>query len=286
MESTAVKKPIYLTHIMIGINVAIFVFMSLYDFSMSVPTLIQFGAKYNVAIADGELWRLLTSMFLHANLMHITFNSLALHALGRDVEIFFGKAKFLIIYFVAGLFGSIGSFLLNDAVGVGASGAIFGLLGANLYLLWLNPPLYKRIYGTNMLVLIGINLVYGFMVPNIDNVAHLTGLVGGFLAAMAIGVKQELPKSWRHLGTQALILVIAVSALAFGVPNYKSSWRYDYNKAVDLMDQGKLEEARAFLVEGQKKRPDIPNFEYWIERIDYVTGRSDETENEEQNGND
>ncbi len=271
METTAVKKPIFLTHILIGINVLIFIVMSLTDFSLTIPTLITFGAKYNVAIADGEWWRFLSSMFLHANLMHITFNMLALNALGRDVEVFFGKRKFLLIYFTAGLFGSVGSFLMNDAVAVGASGAIFGLLGANLYLLWLNPTLYKKIYGFDMLVLLGINLVYGFLTPNIDNVAHLTGLIGGFLAAMAVGVKQERPFTLRHMVAQGLSLVLLVLAVVVGIPHYKQSWRYDLGKATDLISQGQLTPARVYLVQGQQKRPDIANFQYWIDRIDYVT---------------
>ncbi len=271
METTAIKKPFYLSYILIGINVALFVLMVFYQsgFSteLSVDTLVTFGAKYNMLIADGEYFRLLTSMFLHANLMHIVFNSLALRALGRDVEVFFGKTKFLIIYFVAGIIGALGSYMFNDAIGVGASGAIFGLLGANLYLLTLNPKLYKKIYGNDMLVLLGINLVYGFMNPSIDNVAHLAGMIGGYLAAWSVGIKQQSPFKLKHMIAQAVTLVVIVVMVAWGIPNYKNTWKYDYHKGYDLLSQQDIMGAKLQFEKGLEKNPGNENLVFILDRI-------------------
>lgn len=271
MEATAVKKPFFISYILIGINVFLFVLMVFYQpgFSteLSIDTLVTFGAKYNMKIADGEYFRLLTAMFLHANLMHIVFNSLALRALGRDVEVFFGKAKFLIIYFVAGIIGSLGSYMFNDAIGVGASGAIFGLLGANLYLMTINPTLYKKIYGNDMLVLLGINLVYGLMNPSIDNVAHLAGMIGGYLAAWSVGIKQQNPFKAKHMIAQAVTIILIVVSVAWGIPNYKNNWKYDYHKGYELISEQNLIGAKAQFEKGLEKAPDNENLHYILDRV-------------------
>lgn len=272
METTAVKKPFFISYILIAINVLLFIIMVFYQSGFSteltVDTLITFGAKYNMKIADGEYFRLITSMFLHANLMHIVFNSLALRALGRDAEIFFGKAKFLIIYFVSGLIGALGSFMFNDSIGVGASGAIFGLLGANLYLLTLNPTLYKKIYGNDMLVLLGINLVYGLMNSSIDNVAHLTGMIGGYLSAWAVGLKHQKPFKGKHFIAQAITLILIVTGLFWGVPNYKNTWQYDYHKGYELLTNQEIMRAKAQFEKGLEKDPGNENLSFILERID------------------
>lgn len=272
MEATTVKKPFFISYILIGINVLLFILMVFYQpgFSteLSIDTLITFGAKYNMKIADGEYFRILTPMFLHANLMHIVFNSLALRALGRDVEIFFGRTKFLIIYFVAGIIGSLGSYMFNDSIGVGASGAIFGLLGANLYLLTLNPTLYKKIYGNDMLVLLGINLVYGLMNPSIDNVAHLAGMIGGYLAAWSVGIKQQNPFKGKHLIAQAVTVVLIVVSIVWGIPSYKNSWKYDYHKGYELISEQNLLGAKAQFEKGLEKDPGNENLQFILDRID------------------
>ncbi len=272
METTAVKKPFFISYILIAINVLLFIIMVFYQSGFSteltVDTLITFGAKYNMKIADGEYFRLIASMFLHANLMHIVFNSLALRALGRDAEIFFGKAKFLIIYFASGLIGALGSFMFNDSIGVGASGAIFGLLGANLYLLTLNPTLYKKIYGNDMLVLLGINLVYGLMNPSIDNVAHLTGMIGGYLTAWSVGLKHQKPFKGKHFVAQAITLVLIVTGLFWGVPNYKNTWQYDYHKGYEFLSNQNITLAKTQFEKGLEKDPGNENLTFILDRID------------------
>jgi rhomboid protease GluP len=140
------------------------------------------GALVPAAVAEGQAWLLLTSMFLHSGFIHLALNMLSLYFLGSFVEQAFGKGRFLALYLASGLAGGIaylyfGSF---DEPAVGASGAIFGLLGGVLgYSLrngtfsWQNPLIRQ------LLILTALNLYFGFSVPNISNTAHIGGLVGG-----------------------------------------------------------------------------------------------------------
>ncbi len=147
------------------------------------------GAKVNVLIAHGELWRLLTPIFIHASLLHIGFNAYALYLLGRQMETFYGPARFTLLFLLTGLAGSVVSLLLNPLPSVGASGAIFGLIGAEGVLLYRN----RRVFGErgrrrlqNVIMLIVINLLIGLQ-GGIDNWAHLGGLIGGLTLGWFIG---------------------------------------------------------------------------------------------------
>ncbi len=149
--------------------------------------LYQFGAKDNASIAAGEYWRLLTAAFLHGGIVHLLVNSWSLYSLGTLLEPVLGRARFLGTYLVSALTGSLASWAFNSAIGVGASGAIFGLLGTALYLSWRGET--ERIPPSAMssLALWTVyNLVYGFITPTIDNAAHLGGLTGGVLCAILL----------------------------------------------------------------------------------------------------
>lgn len=268
MEGERIKKPFRIAYILIAINVAIFALIFIIDPSLSTSTLISFGAKYDYRIVEGEYFRLITTMFLHASIPHLLFNMIALNAFGRDLEMIFGRKKFLAIYFVSGIVGSMGSFIFNDAVGVGASGAIFGLLGANLYLFSINPNAYKKIYGNDILVLIAINLAYGFMVPQIDNSAHLFGLIGGYLTSWAIGLRNEKLNSKKRYPFQAAVIAVFILFFTVAIPIYKTSWNYDLNKAVDAINSGNIEIAKEYLLKGQEKAPDNLDIKYLLEYIE------------------
>ena len=148
--------------------------------------LYNFGAMQPIAIAaQGQYWRLFTAMFLHANVLHIAFNMYALYLFGYLVEGAFGKVRFIAIYFVCGFLASVTSYVFSDprSLGVGASGAIFGLLGA-----WVAYNYRRRgsaIASAQLRwagILIAINLFLGFSIASIDNFAHIGGLVSGALA--------------------------------------------------------------------------------------------------------
>ncbi len=200
------KKPI-ITYVLIAINVIIFLLGMILNLS---DTFINLFANYGPLVTEGQYYRLFTSMFIHANLFHILFNMYALYLLGSQAEGFFGKGKFLVIYILSGISGSLLSILLNQgAVSVGASGAIFGILGALLYFGYNN-----RVYLGNTLIreivpVILINLAFGFMMTGVDNFAHIGGLIGGITTAMAVGFYSNTGKSDRINGIIITIMLFA-----------------------------------------------------------------------------
>ncbi|MGN0992658.1 MAG: rhomboid family intramembrane serine protease [Bacilli bacterium] len=200
------KKPI-ITYGLIAINVIIFLLGMIFNLS---DDFINLFANYGPLVTEGQYYRLFTSMFIHANLFHILFNMYALYLLGAQAEGFFGKGKFLVIYILSGISGSLLSILLNQgAVSVGASGAIFGILGALLYFGYNN-----RVYLGNTLIreivpVIIINLAFGFMMTGVDNFAHIGGLIGGITTAMAVGFYSNTGKSDRINGIIITIMLFA-----------------------------------------------------------------------------
>ena len=147
--------------------------------------LLYFGAKVNELVAQGEYWRLFTAMFLHIGILHLFFNSYALYLYGPIVERLFGKIKFIILYIVSGLIGSLLSYLFSPNPSAGASGAIFGLMGSLLYFRREERGLFQRIFGPGLSDHI-YKSVYGFIQPGIDNWGHIGGLLGGFITQMVL----------------------------------------------------------------------------------------------------
>lgn len=183
------------TYAILAINLVVFLLMviaglSLFPSAISALTdqrvLIEFGAKVNSLIQAGEVWRLLTSTFIHVGILHLVFNLYALWAVGPLTEKIFGHVKFVLIYICSGLGGSLASFIFSPAVSAGASGAIFGLLGALLYYSYKRPSLWKSGLGMNLLIIILVNLGFGLSQSEIDNYAHLGGLLTGALTSLLI----------------------------------------------------------------------------------------------------
>jgi rhomboid protease GluP len=149
----------------------------------SDAAMMHVGAIVPGLIQHGELWRLITAMFLHAGVLHWLSNSWGLYQLGSLYEVLFGSKRFTLIYFTTGIFAGIVSSLYNHGPAVGASGAIFGLMGALIFSVR-RSPLYRhqpwtRSLVRQLLVWIVINIVIGFSLPFIDNFAHIGGLVSG-----------------------------------------------------------------------------------------------------------
>jgi membrane associated rhomboid family serine protease len=176
-----------LTYALIGINVlvALAVFLSgASATSFRGGSLLEVGALSRATVAQGEVWRLVTAGFLHAGFMHLAFNMLALWVLGSLLEPAIGKLRFALIYFVSLLAGSFGALLLQPlGQTVGASGAVFGLMGAALVVM--------RNRGINIMesglgVWLGLNLLITFLIPGISIGGHIGGLVGGTLAALVL----------------------------------------------------------------------------------------------------
>lgn len=206
-------KPLF-TYMFIAIQVLMFLILELFGGSTDTSTLIQFGAKFNPLILEGEWWRFLTPMVLHIGFLHLAMNTLALFYLGTTVERIFGRLRFLFIYIVAGFAGTVASFIFSPNLSAGASGAIFGCFGALLYFGALNPKLFLRTLGLNIFVVLAINLSFGFTVPGIDNAGHIGGLIGGFLASGIV----HFPKK-RKLVIQMVFLALTL-AIAGGMVRY------------------------------------------------------------------
>ena len=174
----------YATWLLLAANVCWWLVAESIGSTRDPLSLLDFGANYGPLVADGEYWRLLSSVFLHIGIMHLALNSLGLLIYGMLLEGTFGRTRFVFIYLGSGLAGSTVSFVANPlAISAGASGAIFGLLGA-LAACFLNGrgPLGRgsRRDAAGIGVLLAINLAYGFIAPGIDNWAHIGGLVMGF----------------------------------------------------------------------------------------------------------
>lgn len=225
------------TYALIGINLLIGFLLFLYSKKSGISygqLLIEFGAKENFRILSGEYWRFLTPVFLHANILHLFINCYSLFAIGVLVEKIFGSLKFAFVYVVAGITGNILSFIFSSNPGVGASGSIFGLLGALLFFGIINPALFKSHFGHNVILTILINLGYGFTNAAIDNFAHIGGLVGGFLAsgiALTSNKKQWYANQFLYL---ALAVILVYSGLVYGFNNTQNKIVFKINELEKL----------------------------------------------------
>jgi membrane associated rhomboid family serine protease len=201
-----------LTYVLIGINVLVWIGSTLGGgVGTTSGSLTDDGGVSQHFIADGEYWRLLTAGFLHAGLFHLATNMLSLWILGSMLEPAFGRWRFGLIYLVSLLCGSFGALLMSpDSVTVGASGAIFGLLGAAAVL--------ARNRGFSLMesglgIWIGLNLLITFTVPNISVGGHLGGLVGGGLCALALVDLPERLRVSRYLPATVCV-VLGTAAVA------------------------------------------------------------------------
>lgn len=188
-------KEFYVTYTLIIINVIVFILMTLAGGSTKTIVLILFGAKVNQLIDMGQYWRLFTSMFLHIGFTHLLFNIYALIALGKYTEKIFSHIKLLVIYIFSGITGSSLSYLLSPNISAGASGAIFGLLGALVSYGWKNSFIWHSGFIKSLLIILGINLVLGLIIPGIDNFAHLGGLLGGSVIGLVIRLIEKNSKN-------------------------------------------------------------------------------------------
>jgi len=200
----AISRP-YVTLTLIGINVVVFGA----EFLAGVDTVASNWGMWPVGVAlDNEYYRLFTATFLHENLLHIGFNMLVLWMLGPQLEALLGHVRFTVLYLVAGLGGSVASFWFSSpsVVGIGASGAIFGLMGAYVVV---GRALRADI--SQVLGLIAINVVIGFVGGGIDWRAHLGGLVTGALVAAIFAhapTKQRV--LWQVVGVVAVVIALGV----------------------------------------------------------------------------
>ena len=200
------KKPI-ITYILITLNVLIFLFLAMNDSNGNITSMF---VNNRLLVKDGQIYRLITSMFLHADITHLVFNMYALFIVGPQVERYYGKGKFALIYFVSGLLGSLFSCVFSGdyVYGLGASGAIFGLFGSIAYFTYYYRATLQGLLRSQIVPVIIINLVLGFFIPGIDISAHIGGLIGGILTSMFIGIGDKGRRSDEINGIIVLVLMI------------------------------------------------------------------------------
>ena len=183
-----------ITYTILGVTVVVYLLQLLSQFIYDYDLAIGLGAKANDAIRAGQIWRFFTPMLLHGSLLHIGFNMYALNAFGTGLERRYGHGRFLLLYILGGFAGAVFSFLFSPAYSIGASGAIFGLIGAEGIFLYQNRGLFgSRVRGAlnNVIFVVAINLFLGLQ-PGIDNWGHIGGLLGGLIFAWFAGPRWEV----------------------------------------------------------------------------------------------
>ena len=219
----------FTTIILLLINAALFVTSLILTIRLTGETgmlanidgqvLLMMGGKFKLAILIyGEWWRLLTANFLHGNLMHLGFNMMALYNLGPIAEDIFGTSRFLVFYMATGFCGFVASTMWSDGLSIGASASICGLIGA-LY------GFGRRNFNSQLQSVtkrwIFVILIFGFLVPNIDNAAHLGGLVAGFACGYFCGTPGQDPGRelvWKRASIG--VVTVAVTAFYFAYRNF------------------------------------------------------------------
>jgi membrane associated rhomboid family serine protease len=200
------------TYTLIAVNVLIYLITVVQGSGLSSPggSLFNKMFLYGPYVGHGDWWRIVTAMFLHASLLHIGFNMYALWAIGRLVEQYLGTARYIGLYFVSGLAGSAGALLQTPHTPVlGASGAIFGILGAMLVIEW---QVTGSLAGQAM-TLIAINLVISFLIPGISWGGHVGGLIGGILVMLAYAHWNDRGRAqYGQLGLGGVLGLIVVAA--------------------------------------------------------------------------
>lgn len=174
----------YVTYTIIGITVFFYILQLATQALLQFDVPVAFFIKANDLIREGQIWRLLTPALIHGSLAHIGFNMYALFSFGTNLEQFFGRGRFITLYLLGAFAGNVMSFLFSDAYSLGASTAIFGLIGAEAVFLYRNRKLlaghFRSAIG-NVLFIIAINLFLVGSLPGIDNWGHIGGLLGGLM---------------------------------------------------------------------------------------------------------
>ena len=212
-EKVFSPKKIIMTKLILLICVVMYIILGINSsnfLNIGINSLVDFGGNNLLLVQSGEIWRIISAAFLHVSLIHLLVNMYSLVIIGTQVETFIGKLKFLFIYLISAIVGSLLSLIFNEVniVSVGASGAIFGLMGALLYFGYHYRLYLSEAIKNQIIPVIVLNLILGFMVSGVDNAAHIGGLIGGYLASMAIGIENKSKLRDKVNGWIVLVLLI------------------------------------------------------------------------------
>jgi len=279
----AEPREISATHIIVGINVAIFIGMVLSGASPLNPTreqLLRWGANWGPLSLGTQPWRMLTSNYVHIGIIHLAFNMWCLWNLGRLAERVLGRLNYVVLYTFCGLAGSLASLWWHPmTVGAGASGAIFGLAGAAIAVFYLGhlPIAKAAIQGTmrSLLIFVGYNLFFG-LTPGIDNSAHIGGLVAGLAMGAALAkhimVAPEVRRTWARVTwiAMALVLLLANGAVRRRYPqlalmaNPRVMVAQQIQSAKRAIQQRRIDDAISQLLDIIEQHPDAAEPRYLL----------------------
>lgn len=193
------KEPV--TAFLILVNVLVFVATEITGGSQNTQNMLKWGAAYTpMILQQGEIFRMVTSIFLHFGMSHLANNMLVLFVLGGRLERVTGKIKFLLIYFIGGIGGNLLSLYLDMksmdfAVSAGASGAIFAVMGAMIYAIIRHKGRIEDLSARQIIIMAAFSLYFGFTSSGVDNAAHIGGLICGFLAAVLLYHPRNMQKT-------------------------------------------------------------------------------------------
>jgi rhomboid protease GluP len=249
------EASIGVTQIILGINVAVFLGMALSSSSVMdfpVRELVTWGANVGALTFSGEWWRLLTSVFVHGGLLHIAFNMWCLWNLGALCESLYGRWTYVAIYLICGVGASLASAACQPYTpSVGAAGAIFGLAGARLAAFKLGEFSAPRSALSGTLRSLGAfvvyNLIFGAIIPGIDNTAHIGGLVTGLIVGALIALIAPQQDQAPRRAAIFVVMILALAAGAIGaVHHYDIPLRFgrvNYQRSANLPENNPREAA-------------------------------------------
>lgn len=202
-ESVFKPKKIIVTNVIITLCVLVYI-LQLFN-----PKLLYLGANISDFVKIGEVYRIITCTFIHAGIIHLLCNMYSLYIIGSQLETFIGKARFIFVYIISAISGSLMSLIFTAGASVGVSGAIFGLLGSLLYFGYHYRIYLGSVLKNQIIPIIILNILLGFMLPGVDNAAHIGGLIGGYLATVSVGIKNKSNRNEMINGIIVLVIYIA-----------------------------------------------------------------------------
>jgi rhomboid protease GluP len=267
---------VWVTPLLLLSNVVIYLIMATKIASPLAPTaadLVLWGANYAPMTWSGQTWRLVSSLFLHGGVLHLAVNMWALWNTGRFLERLVGNIGLLIIYFASGIAASVLSLWWNgDVVSVGASGAIFGLMGALLTFIWNRTETFPQADIASMrgslVTFIGFNLLFGTTIGGIDQAAHIGGLLSGLICGFLLSQPLDQQTRQRRLSKNAM--TAAVAALAIGIMIFQHPAPppdfFQETKAYDQLVPGALKNFVEMYEKWDSKKVSAKRFASWLEK--------------------
>jgi membrane associated rhomboid family serine protease/Tfp pilus assembly protein PilF len=254
------SSPMMVTQALLALNILVFVIMALQGIALNPPTqaLIDRGANYAPLTLGGQPWRLVTALFLHGGFLHILFNMWCLWDLGALCESLYGHVTFALVYLISGVGSSLASVWWHPAIpSVGASGAVFGIVGALIASYYFGeftmPRFAIRGHLRSLLIFVAYNMLFGQVFGRIDNAAHVGGLITGLVFGTLIARVAPATGGLRRAG---VILLVALAVAGCGAWLYQSkSYLMHASRASTLMDENKTAEAIAELQAAIRQKP-------------------------------